>query len=130
MTQTSTHEIKLNGKKLKAIQAILANDTLEAAAKQVGISRTTLHRYLNENVFSKELKKAKRSMINQTILRLQRSTSDAARTLAEVCRDKEAPPSSRVSAAREILSNAMKAMEFEDLEARMESIEQRLRLKD
>ncbi|MCP4368654.1 MAG: hypothetical protein GY797_11170, partial [Deltaproteobacteria bacterium] len=53
-----------------------------------------------------EYKKAKRQLVNRAILRLQQCCGDASRALAEVCRDKDAPASARVSAAREILGNA------------------------
>jgi len=96
MIRNETSAIKLTGRKLKAIHAVLSNDTLNEAAITVGVSRTTLHRYMHDDVFVSELKRAKRAMLNQTILKLQRGMADAARTLIEVCNDRDAPPSARV----------------------------------
>jgi len=61
-------------------------------------------------------------------LRLQQTCGDAARTLGEICRDKDATPASRVSAAKEILSSALKAMELEEIEDRLKLLEERLLL--
>lgn len=128
MTQNSTDEAILNGKKLKAIEALIACDTLEDACKECGISRTTIYRYLKEPLFMRELRVAKRQLINRAILRLQQTCGDATRALAEICRDKDAPASARVSAAKEILSSALKAVEIEEIEERLEALEQRLQL--
>lgn len=116
----------LSGKKLKAIEALLACDTLDKACKTCGVSRTTMYRYLQEPEFDKEFKRAKRQLINRALLRLQQACGDASRALAEICRNSEAPPSARVSAAREILSSTMKAIETEELEERLKVLEDRL----
>lgn len=126
MSQSGTQGIKLTGKKLKALEALIAEDTVEKAAKAAGIGRNSMYRYLRDPEFDRELKKAKRQLVNRAILRLQQSCGDASRALAEIARDKEAPPSSRVSAAKEILSNALKAIELEEVQERLESIEKRL----
>ena len=128
MEQNSTSEDVLTGKKLKAIEALIACDTIDEACKDSGITRSTMYRYLKEPLFEKELKAAKRQLINRAILRLQQTCGDATRTLAEICRDKQAPPSSRVSAAKEILSSSLKSIELEGIEERIEAIEQRLQL--
>lgn len=81
---------------------------------------------MKEPLFDKELKAAKCQLINRAILRLQQSCSDAAMTLSEICKDKEATAASRVSAAKEILSSALKAVELDDIETRLKSLEERL----
>jgi ACT domain-containing protein len=125
MEQNSTSKDILTGKKLKAIEALIACDTIDEACTVCGISRTTMYRYLKEPLFDKELKVAKRQLINRAILRLQQTCGDATRALAEICRDKKAPPSSRVSAAKEILSSALKSIELEEIEERIKNLEQR-----
>jgi len=126
MTQTDTSEEILTGKKLKALEALISHDSIDQACNACGISRATLYRYLKEPLFDKELKAAKRQLINRAILRLQQSCSDAARTLSEICKDKEATAASRVSAAKEILSSALKAVELEDIETRLSTLEERM----
>ena len=82
-------------------------DTVEGACKTAGISKSTMYRYLKDSVFDAELKAAKRQLVNRAILRLQQTTGDAARALAEICRDKEAPASARVTAAKAILDGGI-----------------------
>jgi len=124
-----TDKAVLTGKKFKAIEALLACDTVDQACKACGISRTTMYRFLQEPEFDKEFKRAKRQLVSRAILRLQQACGDASRALAEICRNGEAPPSARVSAAREILSSTMKAIETEEIEERLKAIEDRLKIK-
>ena len=128
MTQIATPEGILTGKKLKAIEAILACDTVEKACKVVKVNRSTMYRYFKDPLFEQTLKKAKRQLVNRAILRLQQTCGDATRALAEICRDKDAPPSARVSAAKEILHSALKAVEIEDIEVRLNILEKRFLL--
>lgn len=123
MEQNSTSEDVLTGKKLKAVEALIACDTIDEACTVCGVTRSTIYRYLKEPLFEKELKTAKRQLINRAILRLQQTCGDATRALAEICRDKKAPPSSRVSAAKEILSSALKSIELEEFEDRLKRLE-------
>jgi hypothetical protein len=55
---------------------------------------------------------------------LQQASSAAVEGLKEIIEDKRAPSSSRVIAARTVLEIGLKAVEVEDLEARIAAIEQ------
>ena len=123
MNKNDKKSAVLRGIKLKALEALISCDTLGKACEQAGIGRATMSRYLNEPVFDSELRKAKRRMVGRAMLKIQQVTGDAARALAEICRDKDAPPSARVAAAREILSSSLKAIEIEDLESRIDKLE-------
>jgi hypothetical protein len=48
----------------------------------------------------------------------------ATKTLRAVCESTEAPASARVAAAKTILDGAVKAVELQDLTARLEALEQ------
>lgn len=126
MSQNKTSEVFLRGKKLKALEALISHDSIDQACSACSTSRATLYRYLKEPLFEKELKAAKRQLVNRAILRLQRSSSDAASTLSEICKDKDATAASRVSAAKEILSNALKALELDGIETRLKILEEKL----
>lgn len=126
MKQNNTHDGVLTGKKLRAVEALIACDTIDEACTICKISRSTMYRYLQEPLFDKKLKTAKRQLVNRAILRLQQTCGDATRALAEICRDKKAPASSRVAAAREILTSTLKAFELEDIETRLKSLEERM----
>jgi hypothetical protein len=85
-----------------------------------------MYRYLKDPVFEAELSRAKRQLVNRAILRLQQTTGDAARALADICRDKEMPASARVTAAKAILDGAIRAIEIESIEARIKALEENL----
>jgi hypothetical protein len=118
----------LSRNQLKAVEALISYDTVADAAKACGLARDTVYRYLKDPLFDHELKKAKRTMVDRAILSLQRSCRHAAAALAAICRDEEAPPSARVAAAREILSQTMKAIEIEGIEERLQALEQRFNM--
>lgn len=128
-TQNETKTAQLIGKQSKALDALVNYDTVEGACKAAGISKSTMYRYLKDPDFNKELKTAKRQIVNRAVLRLQQTTGDAARALAEICRDKEAPASARVTAAKAILDGALKAIELEDIESRIATLELKFSIK-
>ena len=76
--------------------------------------------------FDQELRRAKRQLVNRAVLQLQKSCKYAAQALADVCRNKDAPPSARVSAAREILNSSLKLIEIEGIEDRIKALEKKL----
>lgn len=127
MSQNRYQTEHLTGKRLKGVKALLTTDSIEDAAKTAGVTRNTLYRWLKEEIFTKELSKAKRQMVQYSILKLQRSTKDAVQALSEICRDKDGTASARVAAAREILATSLKAIEIEELEARIEKLEQKIK---
>jgi hypothetical protein len=59
----------------------------------------------------------------QAILRLQQATSAAAATLLKVMVDPSAPASCRLRAADRVLDHTAKAIEIEDIEARVTELE-------
>ncbi len=127
MTKNRTSEV-LSANQLKAIKALIAHETVSDAAKACNLARDTVYRYMRDPIFDHELKKAKRILVNRTILSLQQSCRHAATALATICRDEEAPPSARVSAAREILNQTMKAIEIEGIEERLQALEERFKM--
>jgi hypothetical protein len=119
----SGHGEKKEQKQDKAIAALLQSESIRDAAKEAGLAEATLHRYLKDEAFKETYRAAKREIIDHAICKLQRSAGKAVTALLDVIEDKEAPASSRVSAAKTILEMSMKAVEFEDLEKRISSLE-------
>lgn len=125
MNKNSDKKLHLRGKQAKGIEALLTTDTIDQAAKNTGVTRNTMYRWLKEDFFLKELNQAKRQVVQHSILKLQKASQYAVKTLLEICRDKNATDSARVSAAREILNNTLKAIELEDIEERIKALENR-----
>ena len=119
----------LTSKQAQGIQAILTAPTMEIAAKEAGTTRSTLYRWLGDDLFVQELNQAKRRMIDHHLLRLQRAAGSAIDTLTSICRDEDAPASARVTAAKEILATTLKARELEDIEERLVVIEEKIKEK-
>ena len=62
--------------------------------------------------------------MRHTSARLQEATRVALDCLREITENKEEPASSRVSAARTILEMALKAADLEDVQRRLDALEQ------
>ena len=108
----------------RAIIALLSEPTLKAAATSAGISETTLWRWLRDPTFKDSYRKARSDALAQATARLQTLAAEAVETLVEVHRNQQIGAHIRVSAARTLLELAYKVHEMEDLEARIEALEE------
>src|ERR671932_1069491 len=121
----ATPDARLTPKQELLIAALLSSPTIQDAAKTAGVSETSAHRWLRtDEGFTAAYLKARREAVGQAIARLQQLSSGAVAVLAQVASDKQAPASARVAAASKILDTAIKAVELEDLEARIAALEQ------
>src|SRR5919199_5893638 len=114
----------LSGQQQKAIAGLLNQPTISAAAQAAGVGERTLYRWLDDPTFATAYRAARRKAVSQAIARLQQVSSGAVAVLAQVASDKQAPSSSRVAAASKLLELAIKAVELEDLEARISILEE------
>ena len=114
---------KLSGKQEHALLALLTEATVEAAATKAGVNARTLFRWLNDPPFVAAYREARRQAVQRAIGRLQQAASDAVTTLRDVMTDAKAPAPARVNAAKSVLDLAIKAVEIEDLTARIEALE-------
>ena len=117
------HGEKLSRKQEVAIAALLTCSAITDAAHQCGIGAVTLHRWLKDATFQTAYREARRAVVQQAIVQVQHATGTAVQTLLAVMQDANAPASAKVSAAKAILETAVKAVELEDLEARIVALE-------
>ena len=117
------HGSKFERKKEEAIAALLTQRNVEEAARAVKVSAGTLLRWMKEPQFDIEYRNARRRAFSQSIARLQQGASAAATTLLKVMIDPASPAATRVRAADSVLHHAAKAIELEDLEARVAGLE-------
>ena len=113
----------LGRKQEEAIAALLTKRNVEEAAQAAGIGTRTLMRWLKIPEFQKAYRDARRQAFGQSIARLQQATTAAATTLMKIMVDPAAPASVRVRAADSIFNHAAKAIEIEDVEARVSELE-------
>lgn len=121
--QVKGHGEKMTRKRDVAIAALLTMPTIATAAGRAGIAESTLLRWLRLPNFRESYKQARREAVGAAIATLQRAAGDAVLALQIIIRDKEAPASSRVSAARAIIEFAIRGVELEDVLARLEALE-------
>ena len=117
------HGSKFGRKKEEAIAALLTQRNLEEAARAVKIAPNTLLRWMKEPEFAAAYREARRVAFGQAVARLQQGTSAAATTLLKMMIDPGTPASVRVRAAEAIFNHAAKAIEIEDIEARVTELE-------
>lgn len=114
---------KFGRKQEEAIAALLTQRNVEEAARSAGIGTRTLLRWLKVPEFQAAYRQARRAAFGQAVARLQQGTSAAATTLLKTLVDPGTPASVKVRAAEAIFSHAAKAIEIEDIEARVSELE-------
>lgn len=115
----------LSRKQDELVAALLTAGSIEEAAQHVGLGYRTVHRWLREDGdFQDAYRQARRQVVAQAQAQLQRATGKAVATLLAVMDDPLAPPAAKVTAARTVLEQAIRAIELDDLEARIHALEQ------
>ena len=114
---------KLGRKQEEAIVALLSQRSVEDAARVANVTPRTLYRWMKEPGFDAAYRKAKRAAFGQSIARLHHLSSAAVSTLGKIMLDSTTPPATRVRAADSILDHTAKAIEIEDIEARVSELE-------
>jgi hypothetical protein len=117
------HGTKFARKKDEAILALLSHRTLEEAARAVGISPNALLRWQQDPEFDAAFRKARRAAYGQTTARLHQASSAAVSAVLKIMVDPGAPPSTRLRAADIVLAHTAKAIEIEEIEARLTELE-------
>lgn len=123
MVQNLGHGSKFAQKHELAIIALLTAPSISEAAKKVGIAETTLYKWLQMPEFVEHYKEARKQAVGQAVARLQQATTKAVDALTDVMENHESKDSARVSAAKTVLELSLKAIELEDLQAKVEELE-------
>jgi transposase-like protein len=110
-------------KQEEAIAALLTQRNIEEAAREAGISVSTMLRWLKEPDFDKAYREARRAVFKQSVARMQQACGAAVTTLLKVMVDPTTPASTRIRAADSILDHSEKSIEIEDIEARVADLE-------
>ena len=117
------HGAKYERKKEEAIVALLTQKNIEEAARSIGIGSATLLRWLKDPDFDKAYREARRAAFRQSVARLQQASGAAVTTLLKLMIDPATPPSTKARAADSVLDHSAKAIELEDIEARVSELE-------
>ena len=117
------HGAKFSRKMEEAVAALLTQRNIEEAARSIGVSTASLMRWQKLPEFQTAYREARRAAFGQAVARLQQGTSAAATTLLKTMIDPNTPASVKVRAAEAIFNHSAKAIEFEDIEARVAALE-------
>jgi len=117
----------ISKKQEQAIIALISHRTIEEAARASGIGKTTIFRWLQDDVFQTAYREARGRVIRQAISQAQSACSEAIEVLREIMNSSESPASTRVSAAKAILETSMRAIETEDLIERVNRLEEKIK---
>ena len=114
------------GRKDRAILALIENPTLEKAAEAVGVHPSTLRRWLRQADFQEALRQARREKFSQAMGLLHLGTAPAVAHLLKIMRDPHQPGATQVRAIDCVLNRVAKAIEIEDILARLTALEQQV----
>jgi hypothetical protein len=113
-------------KKSLAIASLLTAPRIADAAAAVGVSESTIDRWLAEPEFRAAYRAAQRQALQQAIGALQAAAGVAVTVLRAAMLDQSASAASRLGAARAILEFSFRGAEMADLEERLEVVESQI----
>jgi hypothetical protein len=102
--------------------ALACGATVEAAARQCGLSERTVYNRLGDAEFKKRLERVRADMVDRSAGMLTAAGGEAVRTLMAL--QKDSTPAVRLGAARTILEMGLKIRQLVDLEQRMAELEE------
>lgn len=121
-TADSAPADSLTPRQYKAIGALLSESSIRKASEVSGVPERTLYQWLKNGEFDAAYRAARREAVEQATARLQRISSKAVETLDRLMTcGKHAIEH---AAARTVLEFAIKAVEIEDIQARLDALEQ------
>ncbi|HYH64128.1 MAG TPA: hypothetical protein VD866_05475 [Urbifossiella sp.] len=100
--------------------------TVEAAARQAGVSDRTVYRRLKDPDFQKRIKEARTDLVRRSAGLLSAASGEAVRTLLAMMKE-SAPPAVRLGAAKAVLELGIKVRELAELEAEVRALEQEVK---
>lgn len=119
---------EISPKQEKLIAHLLTDRTVEGACRQAKVAVTTYWRWMKDDRFLAEYRRARRDILEGTIARLQSITVNAIDTLERNLNCEN--PSVETRTASVILEQAIKGLEILDIENRIENLEAFLESKE
>ena len=114
---------ELTDRQKRVIPFLLASPSTEEACRQAHINKTTVYEWLKDKTFRQELKRQRDAVIERALDSLKARIAKASETLVKHLDSTRENISIR--AAEDIIEFAQKALEHEELEKRIEALEQR-----
>ena len=93
------------------IAALLDNGSVTKAAEALGINRQTIHARMQDDDFQEAYKAAKADLIRGAVYSINRRLSEAVEVVADIMRDSNANPATRLQACQTIINASTKLAE-------------------
>jgi hypothetical protein len=117
------HGTKFGRKMEPAVAALLTQRNIDEAARSIGVSPNTLLNWMKVPEFQAAYREGKRAAFSQAVARLQQGMPLAVATMLKLMADTATPAAVRARAADSVMNHASKAIEIEDMEARIAELE-------
>lgn len=105
------------------IAGLLANTTVSATARAIGISEATIYKYLKDDEFKREYEEKRRAMLAENCHELQAHMSRAISELVEIIEDENTATQIRLNAIDMLLRHTYKQTEMVDILERLSVLE-------
>ena len=116
---------EISPKQHKLIAFLLIERTAEEACNKSQVAVSTYWRWMKEERFLLEFRRARRGIIENTVAKLQRMTIEALETLEKNLHCEN--PAAEIRAAQIILEQGFRGVELLDIENRLEYLEENLK---
>jgi hypothetical protein len=103
--------------------ALACGATMEGAARQSGVSESTVYRRLRDPAFTRQIDNLRAEMVQRTAATLTAAGSESVKTLLAL-QQATNPPAVRLGAAKAVLEIGAKLREVADLEQRLAALEE------
>ena len=114
---------RLSQRQQNALPALLSNNTLKEAAAEAGIGERTLVRWLTQDDFKAGYRAARYIAMEEAFSVMQKSCTEAAMVIIEIMKS-GTNDFVRLQAAQNVIGLANKSRTIEELEARIDALEQ------
>ncbi len=113
---------KLTHRQLNTIRHLIESVSIQDASRKAKVTRQTIYDWLKNDEFKAELRRQRDTMVNESLDALKSAVSKATQGLVSLLQTEKDELKRLV--CKDILEFALKALELERLEKRLEGIEQ------
>lgn len=124
--ETDAHTDDLTSRQWAAIDALLQQGSITKAARDVKVNRSTLTRWMKQPDFQRAYRAARSRLSESAITLLVRHSEAAAIALLGLIASAATPPAVKLAACSRVLDFALRAVEIDDLAARLEVLEEQM----
>lgn len=113
-------------KQQKGLAALLAEPTIESAARAARISKETLYQWMKEPDFKAALDGARHLLFGDGLASLKAAMGEAVEALRQALNEPDATVANKITAATKLIELALRSHETLEVEARLAALEQQM----